>query len=117
MEKNMNNNIDNEQLSENDKLSVGIVRKKIFTDLEKGSLIVVSVGDENHTPSKTDIVNTKQIFMTFLKGVDGIRVIVVPYYIKVDNLSIPQLREIQSKILTPYNHAENENPVLNIELN
>ena len=102
-------------LSEEGKLSVGMVKSKLMNKLEEGTLLVVTVGDKDHEPTKEDMSNVESVVDVAFRGVKGVKVLVVPHLIQIEQLSVPQLRTMQSEILTSYD-PEEENPILNIEL-
>lgn len=103
----MSGKISDEKIDE----EVGLIKAQIFNQIEDGSLIVITVGDSTTAATKKDIQRVATTVNKAFEGVKGIRIMVVPHLVKIEKLSLPVLRDIQSKIITSW-EEENDSIVI-----
>lgn len=90
--------------------------KIMKTENLEGSLLVVSVGDEKKPASEDQIDYVKKMLQEVLDEVKGVRVLVTNTPLNIKKVSLPQLRKIESSILSSCDSSRVTNPILNIEL-
>jgi hypothetical protein len=84
-------------------------------DLE-GCLLIVKVGNENKPATPQEIETTYKIIKDALDGVKGVRVVITQHNFTVEKIALPQLRRLQSEILTSFEADENTDPITNLEV-
>lgn len=94
-----------------------IVSANTSKNLE-GCLLIVKVGSKEHPPAQVDIQKTYNLMNELFKEVKGVRVLVTTPDFNIEKISLPQLRNLQSAVLTSVEEPdENYNPALrDIEL-
>jgi len=84
-------------------------------DLE-GCLLVVKIGSDARPASPQEIEITQKIFSEALDDVKGIRVIITASSFNMEKVSLPQLRRLQSEVLSSFETNESSNPIINLEI-
>jgi len=81
-------------------------------DLE-GCLLVVKIGSDARPATAQDIEGTYKILKDALEGIKGVRVVITHHNFSIEKVALPQLRRIQSEILTSFEDKEtNSNPII-----
>lgn len=83
------------------------------SDLE-GSLLIVKVGNDRYPASAQDIAMAQDMIENVLDGIKGVRVLITPHSFDITKISLPQLRCMQSAILTSF-EKQNVNPISTLE--
>ena len=83
-----------------------ILKSNVFPNIKDGSLLVVTVGNEKIPATKSDMERVAETVNEIFEGVNGISVLVVPHLVNIDKLSLPALRNIQSKVVNSWNDEE-----------
>lgn len=68
-------------------------------DME-GCLLIVRVGTDEQPATATDVELAHKVIEQALDGISGIRVIVSHHALDIKKLSLPQLRKVQSEVLS-----------------
>lgn len=89
---------------------------KVKEDDLEGCLLVVKIGNSERPASPDDINLAYKMLNEVLDGVKGVRVIVAHHAFEITKISLPQLRTLQSAILTSEDDSDNVNPILNLDL-
>lgn len=85
-------------------------------DLE-GCLLVIKVGSDKKPATPKEIEVTHKVIKDALAGVRGVKVIITQHSFTMDKVALPQLRRLQSEILTSFEPEENSNPIIsNLEV-
>jgi hypothetical protein len=84
-------------------------------DLE-GCLLVVKIGNQDRPASPDDINLAYKMLNEVLDGVKGVRVVVTHHAFDITKISLPQLRALQSSILSSTEIGEDINPIINLDL-
>ena len=84
-------------------------------DLE-GCLLIVKVGNENKPATPQEVETTYKILKDAIDGVKGVRIIITQHNFSVEKIPLPQLRRLQSEILTSFESEVNINPISNLEV-
>lgn len=82
----------------------------------EGSLLVVKIGNKKRTATPDDIKLAYKMLKEVLEGVKGVRVIVVHHAFDVTQISLPQLRNLQSAVLASTDPDEDVNPIYELDL-
>lgn len=106
------------------KYEAGLCRALDFIKMDKyerqdleGCLLIVKVGSEKKPATKLDIDMTHQLLKEAVGNVKGVRIIVTQANFEIQKVALPQLRRLQSEILTSFDDDENSNPIIsNLEL-
>jgi len=78
----------------------------------EGCLLVVRIGSENRPAGPDDINNAYNMVNKALDKVKGVRVIVTHHEFHIEKISLPQLREVQSAVLSSVDPRDDSNPIL-----
>tara|TARA_R110000824_G_scaffold8450_3_gene38485 strand:+ start:13537 stop:14013 length:477 start_codon:yes stop_codon:yes gene_type:complete len=65
-----------------------------------GSLLVVKIGSSEFPADEDDLKASRQLIDAALSDVVGVRVIVVHHEFEVEKISLPQLRNLESQVLS-----------------
>ena len=95
------------------KKTIDSINCETVEDLE-GALLIVKVGNADNFPSPDDIENTTIVMNDLLENIKGMKLVVVPYYVNFEKISLPKLREIESAIYGSY--QSNKTPILDIDI-
>jgi type IV secretory pathway VirD2 relaxase len=86
----------------------------------EGSLLIIRIGSTERPATKQDMDLAHESISKTLKGIPGVRVLVTHHDFQIEKISLPQLRNLQSKVLSStednYGEAENANPIIGLEL-
>jgi len=83
-----------------------ILKSQVFPNIKDGSLLVVTVGNQNSPATKSDMERVAETVNEIFEGVNGISVLIVPHLIGIERLTLPALRNIQSKVVNSWNDDE-----------
>jgi len=86
------------------------IQAKIIKDVSEGTLLVVTVGNESAPATKGDMEKVSEKLKEVLEDIKGVRVLVVPHLIKIDNIPLKTLRNIESQIISSW--EDHENPII-----
>lgn len=86
------------------------VEKISKEDLSEGCLLIINLGDEKTKPTASDFESMKELVMSTLKDIDGVKVMILPYNVKVTALSLKQLRKVEGEIIDSW--QKNDDVVL-----
>ena len=85
-------------------------------DLE-GCLLVVKLGSDKKPPTKLDIDMTYQLLKEAIGDIKGVRIIITQSNFEIQKIALPQLRRLQSEILTSFEDDTNSNAIIsNLEV-
>lgn len=85
-------------------------------DLE-GCLLIVKVGSKDKPATPQEVEMTYKLMKDALDDVKGVRVIIAQHTFSIEKVALPQLRRLQSEILTSFEPEENSNPIIsNLEI-
>lgn len=82
----------------------------------EGCLLVFKIGNQERPASPDDINLAYKMLNEVLNGVKGVRVIVTHHAFDITKVPLPQLRILQSAILSSTDPTENVNPIIDIDL-
>ena len=91
--------------------SLDIVELEKVNDLE-GSLLIVRVGSDNRPAPTSEIEYAYQMMEKALEGVKGVRVIITDHKFTVEKVSLPQLRMLQSSVLSSVEPEDNAGSII-----
>lgn len=94
--------------------SDSILDTNVYNNIEEGSLIVFTVGDEKNPATDDDLKILKAKLFDMFKDTKGIKILALPHNIKVNTFSVPQLRKAIDEIVVSTRSAEN-NPILDMD--
>jgi len=80
----------------------------------EGNLLVVKLGNDLHPASPDDINLATKMLKDLLDGVKGVRAIVVHHLFDISKISLPQLRFLQSAVMSSTDLEDNVNPILDL---
>ena len=83
-----------------------ILKTSILPNITDGSLLVVTVGNEKTPATQSDMERVAAIINEIFEGTVGVCVLVAPHIVKVEKLSLPSLRNLQSKVVNSWNQDE-----------
>jgi len=81
------------------------LKTQVFPNVEDGSLLIVTVGNEKTPATKSDMERVAETVNELFEGVTGVKVMVVPHMVNIENLPLPALRNIQSKVVNSWNDS------------
>ncbi len=88
----------------------------VSPDKLDGTLLIVKVGSDKNPASQLDLDYVSGTFNQILEGVKGVRVVVTRHNFSVNKISLPQLRHLQSAVLSSCEPTENINPIISLDL-
>lgn len=81
-----------------------MLKAEIFPNIESGSLMIVTVGNEKAPATKLDIERVCDTINGIFESVKGVSVLVVPHLITIQKFDVPTLRNLESKIINSWNN-------------
>jgi hypothetical protein len=82
------------------------LKAQVFPNIEEGSLLVITVGNENVSASESDMERVSEIVDVVFGDLLGVKVLVVPHSVQIDRLPLPALRDIQSQVVNSFSPSE-----------
>ena len=82
------------------------LKTQVFPNIEDGSLLVITIGDDETPAVKSDMERVAATANEIFEDVPGVSVLLVPHLIKIEKLSLPTLRNIESKVVNSWNPDE-----------
>ena len=79
------------------------LKSQVFPNIEDGSLLVVTVGSEKTPATTSDMQRVADNINEVFEGAKGVSILVIPHLVKVERLSLPALRNIQSRVVDSWN--------------
>ena len=97
--------------------NAGIVNALDFVEVEKkdnmeGCLLIVKIGSDERPAGPAEVETAYKMILDALDGVKGIRVIVTHHLFDVQKITLPQLRNLQSEILTSCEHEDEGDTII-----
>ena len=95
----------------------GIMKALDFVNAEKvndleGSLLIVRIGSDDRPAPSSEIENAYALLEKALEGVKGVRVIITDHKFTIEKVSLPQLRRLQSSVLSSVDPEDNGNSII-----
>jgi len=91
------------------------IKAQVFNhilDSDKCSLVVVNVGTEKSPATRPDMENAERVISDLFKGIEGVKVLILPHNVQFQQLSLPAIRDIESKIVNSWN---DESPIIGFD--
>ena len=86
-------------------------------NLKEGSLLVVTVGNKDFFPSASDLKMVGDLMKETFKDSVGVKIVVIPQAVKIEKLSLPQLRAIINEVMVaPEESKDKYDPIINMDL-
>ena len=96
---------------------VNTVKAEILKNIEDGNLVIITVGDSEHLPTREDLTRVSDHMAKAFENVKGVKVLVLPHNISVQKMEIPQLRSVLNEVIcAPTDSSPTYNPIIDLDI-